>query len=234
MGHSCFLSFARLSCWLVCSALISPSLPPHTPVYALQCTACPWQRHKCSRRQVQARRACALQRLQADTSPTGLPRREQVGLTLFVWHVRSMYVRTCVYVYVRMFVQEGIIGGVHVHAYVRMCVLYVCTYACVCIHTYVRICRHANGIIAVKLRSDIEIFSRYHFSPSLSSSTPPPPPPPPHTHTHSRTLMIACISPSDRDFMETLNTLMYANRAKNIKNKVHTYIDLCDCSAYIV
>ena len=32
--------------------------------------------------------------------------------------------------------------------------------------------------------------------------------------------MIACISPSDRDFMETLNTLKYANRAKNIKNKV--------------
>ena len=36
----------------------------------------------------------------------------------------------------------------------------------------------------------------------------------------SRTLMIACISPSDRDFMETLNTLKYANRARNIKNKV--------------
>lgn len=32
--------------------------------------------------------------------------------------------------------------------------------------------------------------------------------------------MIACISPSDRDFMETLNTLMYANRARNIQNKV--------------
>jgi len=36
----------------------------------------------------------------------------------------------------------------------------------------------------------------------------------------SRTVMIACISPSDRDFMETLNTLKYANRARNIKNKV--------------
>lgn len=36
----------------------------------------------------------------------------------------------------------------------------------------------------------------------------------------SRTLMIACVSPSDRDFMETLNTLKYANRARNIKNKV--------------
>ncbi len=48
------------------------------------------------------------------------------------------------------------------------------------------------------------------------------------THCHpclneflgSRTLMIACVSPSDRDFMETLNTLRYANRAKNIKNMV--------------
>ena len=37
---------------------------------------------------------------------------------------------------------------------------------------------------------------------------------------NSRTLMIACVSPSDRDFMETLNTLRYANRARNIKNKV--------------
>ena len=33
-------------------------------------------------------------------------------------------------------------------------------------------------------------------------------------------MMIACVSPSDRDFMETLNTLKYANRAKNIRNKV--------------
>ena len=37
---------------------------------------------------------------------------------------------------------------------------------------------------------------------------------------NSVTLMIACISPCDRDFVETLNTLRYANRAKNIKNKV--------------
>uniref|UniRef100_A0A1A8GYX3 Kinesin motor domain-containing protein n=2 Tax=Nothobranchius korthausae TaxID=1143690 RepID=A0A1A8GYX3_9TELE len=36
---------------------------------------------------------------------------------------------------------------------------------------------------------------------------------------NSQTMMIACISPSDRDFMETLNTLKYANRARNIKNK---------------
>lgn len=37
---------------------------------------------------------------------------------------------------------------------------------------------------------------------------------------NSKTVMIACVSPSDRDFMETLNTLKYANRARNIKNKV--------------
>ncbi|KAM6947237.1 kinesin-like protein KIF21B [Lycodopsis pacificus] len=37
---------------------------------------------------------------------------------------------------------------------------------------------------------------------------------------NSRTVMIACVSPSDRDFMETLNTLKYANRARNIRNKV--------------
>ncbi|XP_023203228.1 kinesin-like protein KIF21A isoform X4 [Xiphophorus maculatus] len=37
---------------------------------------------------------------------------------------------------------------------------------------------------------------------------------------NSQTVMIACISPSDLDFMETLNTLKYANRARNIKNKV--------------
>ncbi|BES94937.1 kinesin family member [Nesidiocoris tenuis] len=37
---------------------------------------------------------------------------------------------------------------------------------------------------------------------------------------NSRTLMIACVSPSDRDFMETLSTLNYANRARNIRNKV--------------
>lgn len=31
--------------------------------------------------------------------------------------------------------------------------------------------------------------------------------------------MIACIGPSSRDYMETLSTLRYANRAKNIYNK---------------
>lgn len=37
---------------------------------------------------------------------------------------------------------------------------------------------------------------------------------------NSRTVMIACVSPCDRDFVETLSTLKYANRARNIKNKV--------------
>ncbi|XP_067001176.2 kinesin-like protein KIF21A isoform X2 [Anabrus simplex] len=37
---------------------------------------------------------------------------------------------------------------------------------------------------------------------------------------NSQTVMIACISPSDKDFVETLNTLNYANRARNIKNRV--------------
>ncbi|PKY45977.1 kinesin-domain-containing protein, partial [Rhizophagus irregularis] len=37
---------------------------------------------------------------------------------------------------------------------------------------------------------------------------------------NSQTLMLACVSPSDSNFMETLNTLKYANRARNIKNKV--------------
>ena len=32
--------------------------------------------------------------------------------------------------------------------------------------------------------------------------------------------MIACVSPADDDFMETLTTLRYANRARNIQNKV--------------
>lgn len=36
---------------------------------------------------------------------------------------------------------------------------------------------------------------------------------------NSKTLMIACISPSIMSFEETVNTLKYANRAKNIRNK---------------
>lgn len=37
---------------------------------------------------------------------------------------------------------------------------------------------------------------------------------------NSRTLMVACVSPSDCDFMETHSTLNYANRARNIQNKI--------------
>ncbi|KAI9189310.1 hypothetical protein H9P43_000741 [Blastocladiella emersonii ATCC 22665] len=37
---------------------------------------------------------------------------------------------------------------------------------------------------------------------------------------NSQTMMLACVSPADSNFQETLNTLKYANRARNIKNKV--------------
>jgi len=36
---------------------------------------------------------------------------------------------------------------------------------------------------------------------------------------NTKTLMIACLSPSDNNYDETLSTLRYANRAKNIRNK---------------
>ena len=36
---------------------------------------------------------------------------------------------------------------------------------------------------------------------------------------NTKTLMIACLSPADRNYEETLSTLRYANRAKSIKNK---------------
>ncbi|XP_038603084.1 kinesin-like protein KIF17 isoform X3 [Tachyglossus aculeatus] len=38
---------------------------------------------------------------------------------------------------------------------------------------------------------------------------------------NTRTLMVACLSPADNNYDETLSTLRYANRAKNIKNKPH-------------
>ena len=37
---------------------------------------------------------------------------------------------------------------------------------------------------------------------------------------NSKTLMIACCSPAHTNEEESLNTLKYANRARNIKNKV--------------
>jgi len=36
---------------------------------------------------------------------------------------------------------------------------------------------------------------------------------------NTRTLMIACLSPADNNYDETLGTLRYANRAKNIRNR---------------
>ena len=36
---------------------------------------------------------------------------------------------------------------------------------------------------------------------------------------NSRTYMIACVSPADSNFEETLGTMKYASRARNIKNK---------------
>ena len=39
------------------------------------------------------------------------------------------------------------------------------------------------------------------------------------TGGNTKTLMVACLSPADNNYDETLSTLRYANRAKNIKNK---------------
>jgi len=36
---------------------------------------------------------------------------------------------------------------------------------------------------------------------------------------NTKTLMVSCLSPADNNYEETLSTLRYANRAKNIKNK---------------
>ncbi|CAN7937559.1 unnamed protein product, partial [Ixodes hexagonus] len=36
---------------------------------------------------------------------------------------------------------------------------------------------------------------------------------------NTRTLMLACLSPADSNYDETLSTLRYANRAKNIQNR---------------
>lgn len=36
---------------------------------------------------------------------------------------------------------------------------------------------------------------------------------------NSQTVMIACVSPADVNLDESVNTLRYANRARNIKNK---------------
>ena len=36
---------------------------------------------------------------------------------------------------------------------------------------------------------------------------------------NTKTMMVACLSPADNNYDETISTLRYANRAKNIKNK---------------
>lgn len=38
---------------------------------------------------------------------------------------------------------------------------------------------------------------------------------------NTKTLMVACLSPADNNYDETLSTLRYANRAKNICNQPH-------------
>ncbi len=49
---------------------------------------------------------------------------------------------------------------------------------------------------------------------------------------NSRTLMIACISPSSDNLHETLNTLKYAHRARNIKNQVRITEDTAGDAAF--
>ncbi|KAI8069465.1 P-loop containing nucleoside triphosphate hydrolase protein [Gongronella butleri] len=45
---------------------------------------------------------------------------------------------------------------------------------------------------------------------------------------NSHTLMLACVSTSTADYTETLNTLKYANRARNIQNRVEINVDYSD------
>jgi len=42
---------------------------------------------------------------------------------------------------------------------------------------------------------------------------------------NTKTVMIACVSPAEDNYDETLSTLRYANRAKNIKNKAKINMD---------
>ena len=50
---------------------------------------------------------------------------------------------------------------------------------------------------------------------------------------NTKTLMIACISPSSAAFIETINTLKYAERAKKIKQKVTKNIKPIGTSLYL-
>jgi hypothetical protein len=51
---------------------------------------------------------------------------------------------------------------------------------------------------------------------------------------NSQTLMIACVSPSNDDYNESLNTLRYADRARNIRNKSVIIEDIEGSSAFEV
>ena len=68
-----------------------------------------------------------------------------------------------------------------------------------------------------------------------STRSPPDPLPPPAPTCqdslggNSRTVMIACVSPADVNLEESLNTLRYANRARNIRNKPVGRVDGVIC-----
>jgi kinesin family protein 18/19 len=49
---------------------------------------------------------------------------------------------------------------------------------------------------------------------------------------NTKTIMIACISPSSLFYDETLNTLNYASRARSIKNKAKRNIQEVGCDVY--
>ena len=53
---------------------------------------------------------------------------------------------------------------------------------------------------------------------------------------NSRTVMIACVSPADLNMAESLNTLRYADRARQIRNRPVVNSDpnaaQASCSAY--
>ncbi|CAG8438739.1 7862_t:CDS:2 [Ambispora gerdemannii] len=51
---------------------------------------------------------------------------------------------------------------------------------------------------------------------------------------NSHTLMLACISPADTSFCESLNTLKYANRARNIKNLITVNEEYGESSAEVI
>lgn len=51
---------------------------------------------------------------------------------------------------------------------------------------------------------------------------------------NSRTLMIACVSPSSDNLQETLNTLKYAHRARNIRNRIQVGQDSAGDAAFEV